>query len=53
MEGPANTSGGGGEGDGEPSVASIMSGGALGSAGLSLTTGESSSSGEGLESCLE
>ena len=44
MEGPANTSGGGGEGDREPPVESFLSGGALGSAGSSLATGESSSS---------
>ena len=53
MEGPGNTSGGGGEGDREPPVESFLSGGALGLTGSSLTSGELSSSGEGLESCLE
>ena len=53
MEGPATTSGEGGEGGRGSSVELSMSGGALGSAGSSLVKGESSSSGEGLESCLE
>ena len=52
VDGPGDASGGG-EGDLEPSVDSFLSGGALGSAGSSLESGESSSRGEGLESSLE